>query len=128
VVERLAILPGPLGDRTTVVGTQVTSTAPVATGGTAPYTWSVTGPPAALSADAAGRVSGTVGLSPYTNVVTFTAHDAGGQVATRTITWTVPVVVPTVTGSPRTHGAERDPGGWPVDRSGVDRAQLRVAR
>jgi Putative Ig domain/PASTA domain len=102
VVERLAIPPGPLGDRTTVVGTQMTSTAPVATGGTAPYIWSVTGLPAGLSADAAGRVSGTVGPSPYTNLVTFTAHDAGGQAATRTITWTVPVAVPTVTGSTRT--------------------------
>jgi hypothetical protein len=95
VRSRLALVTGPLGDRTTPVGTQV-SLSPAATGGQPPYTWSVTGLPAGLSADAAGRITGRTVLGAYTNIVTITVTDAGGQRASRSLTWTVPVVVPNV--------------------------------
>jgi hypothetical protein len=95
VREKLALITGPLGDRTTPVGTQV-SLSPSATGGQLPYTWSVTGLPAGLSANAAGQITGTVAPSPYTNIVTITATDALGQHAAKTLTWTVPAVVPDV--------------------------------
>jgi hypothetical protein len=82
------ILAGTLGDRTMMVGTSVTAT-PGVTGGTPPYTWTVTGLPAGLVADANGHVTGVVQASPVTNTVTFTATDANAQRASRTVVWTV---------------------------------------
>jgi hypothetical protein len=95
VRDRLALITGPLGDRTTPVGTSI-SLSPSATGGQPPYTWSVTGLPAGLSANTAGQITGTVAPSPYINIVTITATDAGGQHAAKTLTWTVPAIVPNV--------------------------------
>jgi Putative Ig domain/PASTA domain len=95
VREKLALITGPLGDRTTPVGTQV-SLSPGATGGQQPYAWSVTGLPAGLSSSASGQITGTVAASPVTNIVTITVTDAGGQRASKTLTWTVPAPLRTV--------------------------------
>jgi hypothetical protein len=98
VSDLLWIHPGTSPDRTTPVGTPVNYAPPLAFGGKAPYTWSATGLPAGLTMSAAGQITGTVGRSPYTNAVTLIVDDTGGQRATRTITWTVPVAVPDLYG------------------------------
>ncbi|GAA3283907.1 PASTA domain-containing protein [Dactylosporangium vinaceum] len=91
------ILAGTIGNSTLSVGSAF-SLVPGATGGTTPYRWTVTGLPAGLSADASGRVSGTVRPSPTSNTVTFTVTDANGARATRTVVWTVVFTVPNVLG------------------------------
>jgi hypothetical protein len=90
VVGRLFLNPASLGDRSTPVGTEVNAFA-VASGGTTPYIWSVTGLPNGLHADTTtGQITGKVAASPVFNTVTVTVHDASGQVASKTLTWTVP--------------------------------------
>ncbi|MFI5905960.1 putative Ig domain-containing protein [Dactylosporangium sp. NPDC051541] len=91
------ILAGTVGDRTVIVGSSVTAN-PGASGGTLPYVWSVTGLPAGLGADSAGRVGGTVRSNAVTSSVTFAVTDANGQRASRTVTWTVAFTVPSVLG------------------------------
>ncbi|WGY02390.1 M4 family metallopeptidase [Nocardioides sp. QY071] len=76
------------GNQTATQGTAITQLTLRATGGTAPYTWTVTGLPAGLSATSAGVISGTpttAGSSSVTAKVT----DAAGKTGTASFTWTV---------------------------------------
>ncbi|SER68271.1 Serine protease, subtilisin family [Lentzea xinjiangensis] len=75
------------GNQTSTVGSPV-SLQLAATGGTAPYTWSVTGLPAGLSASASGTISGTP-TTAGTHTVVATATDAAGKTGSATFTWTV---------------------------------------
>ncbi|WIN00384.1 Ig domain-containing protein [Actinoplanes oblitus] len=60
-----------------------------ATGGTQPYTWSVTGLPSGLTFDpATSSVSGTP-TTAGTSTVTVTVKDAQGKTAKDTFTWTI---------------------------------------
>ncbi|MEU0885314.1 S8 family serine peptidase [Lentzea sp. NPDC005914] len=75
------------GNQTSTVGTPV-SLQLAATGGTPPYTWSVSGLPAGLSANASGAISGTP-TTAGTSTVTATVTDSAGKTGTTTFTWTV---------------------------------------
>jgi hypothetical protein len=106
------ILNATITDRSLTVGDSVSMT-PGASGGTTPYTWTVTGLPAGLTADSTGRVSGTVRPSPASNSVTFTVTDANGQHASKTVTWAVtpaPIIVPNVLGLPQSAATSRITG------------------
>jgi len=59
-----------------------------ATGGTAPYSWSVSGLPAGLSASSSGAISGTP-TTAGTSTVTATVTDAGGKTGSATFSWVV---------------------------------------
>jgi hypothetical protein len=59
-----------------------------ASGGTPPYTWSVSGLPAGLSASASGAISGTP-TTAGTSTVTATVTDSAGKTGSATFTWTV---------------------------------------
>ncbi len=59
-----------------------------ATGGTAPYSWSVSGLPAGLSASSSGAISGTP-TTAGTSSVTATVTDAAGKTASATFSWVV---------------------------------------
>jgi hypothetical protein len=76
------------GSQTSTAGTPITPLQLAASGGTAPYTWSVTGLPAGLTAGSSGLVSGTPTTSG-TYSVTATATDSVGGTGSTTFTWTV---------------------------------------
>ncbi|SDF31707.1 Peptidase inhibitor I9 [Lentzea fradiae] len=78
------------GTQTSTVGTAV-SLQLSASGGTAPYTWSVTGLPAGLSASSTGAISGTP-TTAGTSSVTATVTDAAGKTASATFSWVVNAV------------------------------------
>ncbi|MFI5496599.1 putative Ig domain-containing protein [Actinoplanes sp. NPDC051859] len=59
-----------------------------ADGGTAPFTWIVSGLPAGLTATATGTITGTPS-SATTSVVTATVVDAAGRTATTSFTWNI---------------------------------------
>jgi len=59
-----------------------------ATGGTAPYSWSVSGLPAGLSASSSGAISGTP-TTAGTSTVTATVTDAAGKTGSATFSWVV---------------------------------------
>ncbi|MFC3896616.1 S8 family serine peptidase [Lentzea rhizosphaerae] len=75
------------GNQTSTVGTAV-SLQLAASGGTSPYTWSVSGLPAGLSASASGAISGTP-TTAGTSTVTATVTDSAGKTGSATFTWTV---------------------------------------
>ncbi|WP_338043531.1 S8 family peptidase [Lentzea albidocapillata] len=62
-----------------------------ASGGTSPYTWSVSGLPAGLSANASGAISGTP-TTAGTSTVTATVTDAANKTGTATFSWVVSTV------------------------------------
>ncbi|WP_256334642.1 S8 family serine peptidase [Lentzea albidocapillata] len=62
-----------------------------ASGGTTPYTWSVSGLPAGLSANASGAISGTP-TTAGTSTVTATVTDAANKTASATFSWVVSTV------------------------------------
>ncbi|GAA3628100.1 hypothetical protein GCM10022267_13080 [Lentzea roselyniae] len=78
------------GNQTSTVGSPV-SLQLSASGGTAPYTWSVSGLPAGLSASASGAISGTP-TTAGTSTVTATVTDSAGKTGSATFTWTVNAV------------------------------------
>ncbi|ANZ42108.1 peptidase S8/S53 subtilisin kexin sedolisin [Lentzea guizhouensis] len=78
------------GNQTSTVGTPV-SLQLSASGGTAPYTWSVTGLPAGLTASSSGAISGTP-TTAGTYSVTATVTDAAGKTGTATFSWVVNAV------------------------------------
>lgn len=66
-------------------------------GGARPYTWTVTGLPPGVSADATGRITGRASISgPWSRPVTATVTDTAHQRSTVTFTWRVVTVVPSV--------------------------------
>jgi len=69
----------------------------IATGGTRPYSWSVTGLPPGLSANAAGQISGSpaVGAGP-SYLVGATVWDVNHQFASIAFNWSVTAMVPNV--------------------------------
>jgi hypothetical protein len=67
----------------------------IATGGTRPYGWTVTGLPPGLSANAAGQISGSPAFGAGPSYwVTATASDANNQLGSVTFNWSVAAVVP----------------------------------
>jgi len=80
----------------------------IATGGTRPYSWTVTGLPPGLSANPAGQISGrpAVGAGP-SYWVTATVRDATLQIGRTTFAWSVSARVPNLNGEPLTE-ARRD--------------------
>ncbi|SFQ97147.1 Serine protease, subtilisin family [Lentzea waywayandensis] len=78
------------GTQTSTVGTAA-SLQLSASGGTAPYTWSVSGLPAGLSASASGAISGTP-TTAGTSSVTATVTDAANKTGTATFSWVVNAV------------------------------------
>ncbi|TWP44782.1 S8 family serine peptidase [Lentzea tibetensis] len=75
------------GAQTSTVGSAV-SLQLAATGGTSPYTWSVTGLPAGLSASSSGLISGTP-TTAGTSTVTATVTDSAGKTGSASFSWTV---------------------------------------
>ncbi|MBM7856985.1 S8 family peptidase [Lentzea nigeriaca] len=78
------------GNQTSTVGSPV-SLQLSASGGTPPYTWSVSGLPAGLSASSSGAISGTP-TTAGTSTVTATVTDSAGKTGSATFTWTVNAV------------------------------------
>ena len=97
VLWRLAPPPSPIiftpievDDQTFTVGTLVSLTLPVATGGTAPYTYTLAPLPNGLQFNPATRVLQGTPLTPMdATAVTYTATDATGASASLTFTITV---------------------------------------
>jgi subtilisin family serine protease len=78
------------GTQNSTVGTPA-SLQLAASGGTAPYTWSVSGLPAGLSANASGAISGTP-TTAGTYSVTATVTDAANKTGSATFSWVVSAV------------------------------------
>ncbi|MDT7788940.1 MAG: hypothetical protein QOF58_7359 [Pseudonocardiales bacterium] len=78
------------GTQNSTVG-QAASLQLAATGGTPPYTWSVSGLPAGLSANASGAISGTP-TTAGTSTVTATVTDSAGKTGSATFSWVVNAV------------------------------------
>ncbi|MEV6239516.1 S8 family serine peptidase [Lentzea sp. NPDC051838] len=78
------------GTQNSTVGTPA-SLQLAASGGTAPYTWSVSGLPAGLSASASGAISGTP-TTAGTSSVTATVTDSAGKTGSATFSWVVSAV------------------------------------
>ena len=82
--------PNVVADQTFTVGTAVNLMLPIATDGTAPYTYTLSPMPEGLSFDATTRViSGTPTTATPTTLVSYTARDATGKTASLTFTMTV---------------------------------------
>ena len=99
-------LPDP-SDRTLTKDVSTSFTLPSARGGTAPYSYSVSGLPAGLSFTALSRtVSGTPSATG-TSTVTYSVTDSASPAATRTQTFTITVTtgaVPSAPGRPSVTG------------------------
>ena len=86
----LRFSPSTIADQTFTVGTSVNVTLPVATGGTAPYTYSISALPAGLYFDAATQqIYGTPTTVVSAHPVTYTVRDANGSTASLDFTITV---------------------------------------
>ena len=85
----LTLSPNTFADQTFIVGTSVSLTLPTATGGTAPYTYTLSPIPAGLQFDPVDRwLSGTPTTTGVISV-TYTATDTTGTSASLTFTITV---------------------------------------
>ena len=89
--DGLRFSPDVIADQTFSVGTDVSLTLPVATGGTEPYDYTLTpDPPAGLQFDAIDRwIGGTPTTPMQTTPYTYTVTDANGTSAALTFTITV---------------------------------------
>ena len=85
----LTFSPSAIADQTFTVGTSVSLTLPIATGGTAPYTYTLSPLPDGLQFDGAARLLTGTPTSGGTTNTTYTARDAGGQSTSLTFTITV---------------------------------------
>ena len=99
--DPLAFSPSTIADQTFTVGSTIQSLRlPVATGGTAPYTYSLSPIPAGLSFSSATRIlSGTPTTAATATSIIYTARDAAGRSASLTFTITVrakPIFTPSV--------------------------------
>ncbi len=90
----------PPANKTAAAGVAMSVGAPTISGGTAPYTVTVTGLPTGMTAAASGALSGTP-TTPKTYTVTYQAKDANGvtQTATSTITVGQALMVSALTGT-----------------------------
>ena len=86
---------GTLADQTWQSGAAITSLVlPEATGGTSPFTYTLTGRPTGLVWTAATRtLSGTPSQSSGTGTAEYTARDSTGKTITATFDWTIQAVV-----------------------------------
>ena len=89
--DPLAFRPSAIAAQTFAVGNTIQPLRlPVATGGTAPYTYSLSPIPAGLSFSSAARLlSGTPTTATTATTITYTARDAAGRSASLTFTITV---------------------------------------
>ena len=91
----IALNPDSIADQTFTVGTAVSLTLPTATGGTAPYTYSLSPIPIGLQFDTTTQLlSGTPTTATPATSVTYTATDAAGTTASLTFTITVTDATP----------------------------------
>ena len=82
--------PNVIADQTFTVGTYTSLTLPIATGGTPPYTYTLSPIPVGLYFDPATRqIHGTPTTATPATLATYTATDATGQTASLTFTITV---------------------------------------
>ncbi len=89
-----------LQNRTLTKDVSTSFTLPLASGGTPPYTYSVSGLPAGLSFNASSRtVSGTPSAIG-TSTVTYSVTDSASPAATRTQTFTITVIASPVLSAP----------------------------
>ena len=86
----LAFSPNTIAAQTFTVGTAVSLSLPIATGGTAPYTYSLSRVPAGLSFSSATRtLSGTPSTAAAATSITYTVRDAAERNTSLTFTITV---------------------------------------
>jgi alpha-tubulin suppressor-like RCC1 family protein len=96
VIPRLSV---GLPPSTNSVAGQPVNTSLSVSGGTGPYTWSITGLPPGLSGNAAGQIFGTPAPTGWTTWwVTATVTDSFGRSGLRSFTWTNVVLVPYLLG------------------------------
>ena len=83
-IGTLSFNPNTISDQTFMVGTDVSLQLPAATGGTAPYTYTLDLIPAGLQFDTTTqRLSGTLTTVTPATVTTYTATDATGAFASK---------------------------------------------
>lgn len=78
-----------IDDRVDTAGSAVSSMQPVATGGTNPYTWTVTGLPSGVTFDPIKNLAAGTATTAGASTVTVTVTDARGRTAKATFTWTI---------------------------------------
>jgi len=78
-----------IADQPFIIGTDVSFTLPIAAGGTAPYTYTLSPIPAGLQFDRTTRILSGKPTTASTTNMTYTATDATGQTASLTFTITV---------------------------------------
>ena len=87
--DGLHFIPSEVADQTFTVGTAISLTLPSATGGTAPYTYTLSAIPIGLQFDAATQLLSGTPTTPGTTNLTYTATDAAGATAALTFSITV---------------------------------------
>jgi hypothetical protein len=93
--RQITFTPAEIPDQTFTVGTPVNLTLPIATGGAAPYTYTLFPIPTGLQFDTATQLlSGTPTTATPATLATYTATDATGQTASLTFTITVTDATP----------------------------------
>ena len=111
VTAPLTFTPSEIAAQTFTVGTPVSLSLPIATGGTAPYTYSLAPIPAGLSFSSATRIlSGTPTTAATATPITYTVRDAAGRSASLTFTITVAAPPDLVVESPETSSSYFRPG------------------
>ena len=113
VIAPLTLNPSTIADQTFTADTAVSLTLPIATGGTAPYTYTLSPIPAGIQFDTTTRVlSGTPTTAGTTNA-TYTATDASRQ--TETLNFTITVTPAPITFNPSTIIDQTFTAGDPVN-------------
>ena len=111
VTAPLTFTPSEIAAQTFTVGTPVSLSLPIATGGTAPYTYSLAPIPAGLSFSSATRIlSGTPTTAATATSTTYTVRDTAGRSASLTFTITVAAPPDLVVESPETSSSYFRPG------------------
>ena len=89
-IPQITFSPSQIPDQTFTVGTYASLTLPIATGGTPPYTYTLSPIPVGLQFDVATQLlSGTPTTAISATLTTYTATDATGRTASLTFTITV---------------------------------------